>query len=362
VLTPVVLQLQVREEPAPARPSPTSPHSGATVSGQVVWSEALPGLDLPLGRPLGVTYGAGSSIFVEGSELEWPAGSVGTVPDARLAQVADTPLGVLAVVVDRWFSSVHLLDGQGIRDIGGAAELTGMVVLDPGADQEAKVAFAIDDGGVQKLLAGPLPDPQAVLVEKARRQPVGFLDGDPVVALLDEPGSVEVVSQEPDGGQVHVQSYAAASPLGDNAVPAGSTTIEDDLQVVFSDLDTGCSYAYRVPGTGEPAWMTCDNARGAVMIVGPRYGAVGTNVYDVVDGALVTGLELPEASRFDIAPIGWETPTALILRVISYEAYGEAKASGATMPPRYAAVRCRVDSGVCERLPHPVDVIAGATP
>ena len=57
---------------------------------------------------------------------------------------------------------------------------------------------------------------------------------------------------------------------------------------------------------------------------------------------------------FQVDPVGWESPTLIILRVVS----NVPDAAGAEAHPRYVAVRCSVDTGECERLPHPVEVMA----
>jgi hypothetical protein len=68
--------------------------------------------------------------------------------------------------------------------------------------------------------------------------------------------------------------------------------------------------------------------------------------------------ELAEAGRFDLAPIGWETADHLIVRLVSYEPYDGTAGQSSTVPPRYVAVRCAVETGECERLPHAVEVIS----
>ena len=137
----------------------------------------------------------------------------------------------------------------------------------------------------------------------------------------------------------------------------------DEPLAIYTDVDRGCTSAYHLPGSGELAWEACDEDSRAVMIIGPRYGAVGVTAYDLeASGARTRTFELPGAEHFDIAPIGWETPTGLVLRVVSYEAYGDSgRGQETSMPPRYVAVRCAVDTGTCERLPHPVEVMATST-
>jgi len=360
VLSTLVIQAQQRIPQEPAMPTP-SPGSGTTVTGQVVWTETLPGLDLPLGAPLTVPYGVGSSVFVDGQEHVLPSAVTeptgGETP--HLVQITDTPLGLLTVTkVGHWVFNLRLLDGEEVRDIGGAVQLAGTVAVGAGPDGKIHIAFANDETPAEGVYEGPLLDPQPIAVGEARRHAVGFFEGDPLFDLAEQPGSLERFRRT-SAGESSTQLEQTNAALGPNTVLAGWTTDGGEALAIYTDVDRGCTSAYQVPGSGELAWEACDDLSRAVMITGPRYGAVGVTAYDLeASGARARTFELPQAARFEIAPIGWETPTHLILRVVSYEPYGEAgTGESASLPPRYVAVRCAVDTGVCQRLPHPVETV-----
>jgi hypothetical protein len=51
----------------------------------------------------------------------------------------------------------------------------------------------------------------------------------------------------------------------------------------------------------------------------------------------------PESSRLRQRTLGWESESSIIFAVSGVDAY--------------VAVRCSIDSGECERIPHPVDAV-----
>ena len=280
VLTPLVLHT-VRNNP----PEPAETPSAPAVTGSLEWSASLPGLQLPTGAALSVPYAVESSVFFDGSEHPAP-GALAMPPGTdrpRVIQVLDTPEGVVAVTQSVLFPvhRIHLFEGDNAESIGGTWALNGLLALGLGRDGQPHIAFSTDLGEATRTYAGPVTDLQEHAAATEGLRAVGFLDGDPLFAQVDQLTQLIRISRDPVSGDLSESQVGddGALALGQSIRLAGLAPGEPDL-ALYTDTETGCTSAYGVPGLEDHVWQVCNDSRG-VMNIGPRYGAVGNTVYDL---------------------------------------------------------------------------------
>jgi len=341
-----------------------------------VWTETLPGLDLPVGDPLRVYGSSGNTVVVDGSTHELPDGSAGDAVGAaaaRLTQLFTTPAGVVAVTesaagdVDR----VHLIVGDTVSPVGGDWRLSGSVAVALDPTGQTRIALATYDGERAEAFEGPIANPTSLGETAEPLNAVGFLDGDALFMAVDEPTRITRFHRDDETGAVSrelVGDYMLPDHIAPGAGPHFAGLVLDGDQSIAlytSHEERTCTFGYELPGAGVYRWSSCDTDSDDALTVGARYGAVGGTVhhllvepaffvtkFDRSDWAQAQGGGQPHV----VEAIGWESTIHVIFRVI---AQGVDDPRGdPTGQASYVAVRCDVEHADCERLPHPVDLVA----
>jgi hypothetical protein len=348
-LSPVLVRAFDDDDTGPVEPVPTVT--------SLRWNENLQGVDLPVGPALSVAYAAGDTATV---------GSQSYVFDGKeVTALLTSPTGpvVVARTTGTNLSSITVFDESGQRStLAGPVKLVGSVVRGLGPDGEPHLAYATDGPGGPAVYEGPLLDVQP-LASGERYQAAGFLGGEPVFDSISRPGMLTQfhTAGVPDaGGEARSEVIGNVSPTNDGGtVLAGWRDLGDSASAFYTVTSSACTLARDVPGFGIDAWMACSD-ESDVFVVGTDFGALGDTVYDLSSGDETRKFDLsPAASEgvfYDLEAIGWESPTNVIIRIAGYEVADPRSQSPAN--GSYVAVRCSVVTGACERLPHPVDVVA----
>lgn len=352
-LSPLVLRALSDERRDPVEPAPT-------VVSTLPWTETVPGLDLPVGEALSVAYAVGATVTLESRAV--------ALEGAKITQVLDSAMGQIVVAVaGNGRSSIWLLDGSETLKIADDLALSGSLVQGLGYDGRTHIAYAVDGPDAREVFAGPLLDPQP-LGSDDRYLAAGFMQGEPVFAAVVQPTTLtQFHTSDPraaDAAIEHEVVMRSQAPYGAGTTIPGWWEV-DDGAVVFYQEAIGCNDARRVPSFGFDAWGNCDFEDGdfGVLAVGPTFGAMRATVYELESrGSAVQTFDLPRSSggtTYDLEPLGWETPNDVIIRVAAYDSALDIR-DRSPADGSYVAVRCSVDTGACERVPHPVDVVANA--
>lgn len=353
-LSPLVLRALAGERPDPVEPAPT-------VISTLRWTETVPGLDLPLGGPMSIPYAVGATVTLGSRAVE--------LEGEEVTQILDSAVGPIVVAhAGSGHSSIWLLDGSESIRIADGLQLSGSVVQGLGYDRQTHIAYAVDGPDAREIFAGPVRDPEP-LGSDDRVQAVGFLRGEPVFSSNAQPTTLTQfhtsVPRQPQVGIEQDVVGRGVSPIGATVTIPGWWEVDDGAVAFYRDAD-GCIVARVVPGFDWDVWGNCnyEAADFGVLAVGPTYGAMRATVYELASrGHEVRKFDLPQSpstdSAYDLEPIGWETPTDVIIRVAAYDSAVDYR-DRSPADGSYVAVRCSVDTGACERLPHPVDVVANA--
>lgn len=347
---------------APADAMPAIPDGG--------WVPDLPGVDLPLGDPLGTPYASGSTLVVQGSPHDL---------GAQIVRVLDVPEGTVVITsgagdVGAPASRLELVgdDGSTVTvDSGVISSVQALTDL-AGATRLAWLWRGVDDdptGELRSVVLGGAQPMSSVAGEF--NLVLGFLDGAVLVSTMDNEWAVPDLAQwEPGTGLVE----PVASDPGDGSFVLGVTGADrtPDRALMYTGEVPQCNYAAPITDLSERLWEQCE---GGPLVPAPS-GSLAANQAGVVDvgtGAFVARFDLgtdsllhwaqgPDMGGIGVEVAGWSGDDALI-RLTSTDGIATTPAPGGavTYDPAYVGVRCSASTGTCERLPHAIDAIDGAT-
>jgi hypothetical protein len=353
-LSPLLVRELATDRKDPVRPIPT-------ITSSLRWNETVPGLDLPVGEALSVPYAVGGTVTAGSREVD--------LEGSEVTQILNSAMG--AIVVARTGAEqadIWLLDDSENVLVAEDVWLTGSVVQGLGYDGQTHIAYAVDGPDGPKIFAGPVLDPQPI-DSGYRYLAAGFMAGEPVFASVVQPTTL---TQFHTSGAHPPQAVVEHDVVGRGEPPYGAGTtipgwweVGDGAVAFYQEVANRCNDSRLVPSFGFDTWGNCDFEAGdfGVLAVGPTYGAMRATVYELASvGHEVRTFDLPESSgdtAYDPDPIGWETPTDVIIRVAAYDRAVNIR-DRSPADGSYVAVRCSVETGACERLPHPVDVVANA--
>lgn len=352
---------------APAGPGETARPDEAASTGPV-WVSSLPGLDLPAGEPLGAPYVLGNTIIDGETEI---------AVDSAITQLVAVDGGYLVLSGDTsspdamtaTSGRLDFVSSDGTVTSIDTGRITGFAVdravrSDSPVvawDWQASDATDGDAGAVKALVLAEESAPQVLPIEMAASVQ-WVVDGDPVFAYKSEDPSLQVTRWDVQSDDVvpWLPAPLGIDPGIRDVTPAGDIGFffDNDSQC-DSAIDLGEPEAVLWEACADPGYLTSVSPDGRVLA--GRAGAA-----DALTGERLVDFDLPDQGdigREDYVPVimlGWETPATVLFHAYGLEvlegndeAYTTALGAGS-----YVVVRCAIEDGQCETVPHPVDVLA----
>lgn len=348
---------------APADARPAIPPAGG-------WVPDLPGVDLPLGDSLATPYAIGSTLVVQGSPHD-----VG----AQIVRVLDVPEGT--VVITSRPDEIGALERrlELVRDEGSTVTIdsgvitTAQALIEPaGATRLAWLWRGADDDPTSELRSVVLGGAQPMSsVAGEFNLILGSLDGAVLVSTMENESAVPDLARWEPGTDV---VEPVASDPGDGSFILGVTGVNrnTDRALMYTGEVPQCNYAAPITDLGGKLWEQCE---GGPLVPAPS-GSLAANqagVVDIATGAFVARFQLgsdrllhwaqgPDTGGIGVEIAGWSADDVLI-RLTSTDGIATTPAPGGavTYNPAYVGVRCSASTGTCQRLPHAIDAVDGAT-
>jgi len=279
-----------------------------------------------------------------------PRGSDAPGPQSRLELLVDDPTNDQRVELDVGY--LHGVRAALMADGGTRVAWAWSEYDDNDASEVRTVVLATDDPPSR------LSRPSAVEV-------AGFVGGDvlikassdvePAALLRWAPGADNAV---PMSAEPHDGSFLLSAGDGRNS----------GLALFFSLDSPQCTYAAALETPATRQWEYCE---GGPLVRSP-HGTFGVNEIAVVDlatGQVHVGLNLGMPGQpawndpdtpFRVDVVGWSGQDVLLS--VSFTGPQHSTSVGANSwitTPVYVGVRCEATTGVCQRVPHAMDVVAG---